>query len=63
MAPIGVRKLPSWGEQEHLNSELLQQPACVAGEEKFEVSFLWLWKLSSLGFSVMLSSLEFLFGG
>lgn len=35
VAPIWVRKLPSWGEWEHLNSELLQQPACV-----FELVFL-----------------------
>lgn len=29
VAPIRVRKLPSWGEQEHFHSELLQQPACI----------------------------------
>lgn len=29
VAPFRVWKLPSWGEQEHLNSELLQQPPCV----------------------------------
>lgn len=28
VAPIRVRKLPSRGEQEHCNSDLLQQPAC-----------------------------------